>query len=65
MTINLADTEPRDYLCEIERQLTQHGRALLADQIHAARPRDLAELFVLLPDDVGIQLWEVPHANAD
>lgn len=58
MTINLATVAPRDYLREIERALTQDGRLAAVAALISARPRDLAEVMVLLPDDVYIRLWE-------
>ena len=64
MTIDLSRVEPRWYLTEICRALTSGKRADVAERIIAAHPRDLAEVFVLLPDDVAIKLWEVPDGQA-
>lgn len=63
MTINLVTVDPRNYLQEIERQLIEHGYSAVAQALRNARPRDLAEVFVLLPDDVAIKLWEASHAS--
>ncbi len=60
-TINLATIDPRDYLHEIERQLIEHGYSAVAQAMRAALPRDLMEMFVLLPDDVEIKLWEATN----
>lgn len=64
MTIDLATTEPRDYQREIERALTKAGYVAVAEALHSSRPRDLAEVLAMLPDDVEIKLWEVSNANA-
>jgi hypothetical protein len=58
MTINLSQTDPRDYLRDIERALCTAGRLAAVAAIHSGRPRDLAELLILLPDDVELRLWE-------
>ena len=62
MTINLAAVDPRDYIREIERALTRGGYIVVAEALHSAHPRDLAEVLALLPDDVEIKLWEVSNA---
>lgn len=59
MTIDLTKTDPRAYLAEIERALVQSGMTAAASLLHTAHPRDLTEVFVLLPEDVSIKLWEV------
>jgi hypothetical protein len=63
MTIDLATTDPRDYQREIERALTKGGHIAVAEALHGSRPRDLAEVLALLPDDVEIKLWEVADAT--
>lgn len=61
MTINLSAVDPRDYQREIERALTKSGHIAVAEALHGAHPRDLAEVLAMLPDDVEIKLWEVSN----
>ncbi len=63
MTIDLPFPLPRDWLRTIETELTKGNHIAVAEALHSARPRDLAEVWVLLPDDVSIKLWEVPHGT--
>lgn len=62
MTIDLSKTDPRDYLTEIKRVLTIKGYIAVAEALHSAHPRDLCEVWVMLPEDVEIKLWEVSDA---
>jgi hypothetical protein len=59
MTIDLSRTDPRDYLHEIERCLTIAGYIAVVEALHGKRARDLMEVWVELPEDVEIKLWEV------
>ncbi len=65
MTIDLTKTDPRNWLSEVERALTLANFPAVAEALHSAHPRDLAEVFVLLPEDVSIKLWEVSDATAN
>ena len=63
MTIDLSKTDPRNYQTEIERALCLGGFVAVAEALHSARPRDLCEVWPLLPEDVEIKLWEVSDAT--
>lgn len=63
MTINLTSVHPREWQREIERALTNGGYIAAAEALHSARPRDIAEVLVMLPDDVQIQIEEVSNAT--
>lgn len=63
MTIDLSTTDPRNYLSEIERALCHAGRTAIAEALHVAHPRDLCEVWPLLPEDVTLHLWEVSDAT--
>ena len=66
MTIYLPFPLPRDYLHTIEAALTKGNYIAYAEALHSARPRDLAEVWCLLPEDVSITLCqEVPNATAN
>ena len=60
MTITLPLPLPRDWLHRVEAALTTGNYPAVAEALHSARPRDLAEVWVLLPDDVWISFEEVP-----
>jgi hypothetical protein len=62
MLIDLSLVAPRNYQAEIERALTRAGFVAVAEALHSARPRDLIEIWPLLPEEVSIKLQEVPHA---
>ena len=64
MTITLPLPLPRDWLRIIETALTTSNHIAVAEALHSARPRDLAEVWVLLPEDVQISFDEVAHARA-
>ena len=55
MTITLPLPLPRDWLHQIEAALTIANYIAYAEALHSARPRDLAEVWVLLPEDVAIR----------
>ena len=57
MTITLPTDSPRTWQHVIEVALTRGGYIAVAEALHSARPRDLAEVLVLLPADVNIA-WE-------
>jgi hypothetical protein len=59
--IDLSRVEPRNYLSVIANTLDAIGYALKAEDIRNHPPKDLAEAFTRLPDDVCIRLWEVSH----
>ncbi len=61
MTIDLSRVDPRNYQHVIETALKNAGRIDAAIALHDAqpRPRDLIELYPLLPVDVYLNLWEV------
>ncbi len=63
MTINLVAIDPRNYLHEVERQLIAAGFVAVAQALRNALPRDLMEVFVMLPDDVEIKLWEASNGT--
>ena len=58
MTIDLSAVDPRHYQHEIERALTRAGYIAVVEALHSAHPRDLMEVWVLLPEDVEIKLQE-------
>ena len=69
MTIDLSKVDEHWYLAEICRALTTWGYHAVVKRIREGDaehkpPRDLAEVFVLLPDDVAIKLGEVPDGQA-
>ena len=55
MTITLPLPLPRDWLHEVERALTRAGYIASAEALHSRHPRDLAEVWVLLPEDVEVR----------
>ncbi len=59
MTITLPLPLPRDWLRLIETALTNSNHIAYAEALHSARPRDLLEVWVLLPEDVEISFEEV------
>ena len=61
MTIDLSTVAPRDYLHEIERALTTAGYIAVVEALHSKRARDLNEVWVELPEDVEIKLWEATN----
>jgi hypothetical protein len=61
--ISLVNVEERNYLFEIGRALAANGYPEKATEFRTHPPRDLAEAFTRLPDDVCIRLWEVPDAT--
>lgn len=63
MTIVLPFPLPRDYLRTIETALANGQYIAYAEALHSARPRDLAEVFVLLPEDVEIIFREDSYAT--
>ena len=63
MTIFLPLPLPRDWLTLVETALTLGNHIAYAEALHSARPRDLAEVWVLLPEDVTIKLLEVPRGQ--
>ena len=63
MTIDLSRIDPRQYQHVIEAALTNGGYIAIAEALHSARPRDLCEIWPLLPEDVEIRLWEVTDAD--
>jgi hypothetical protein len=63
MTIYLLTVDPRWRITEVEHVLARNGYGAASDLIHAAHPRDLQEVYKYLPDDVTINLWEVPDAT--
>ncbi len=60
MTITLPLPLPYNWLHLIEAALTMSNHIAVAEALHSARPRDLAEVWVLLPEDVLITFEEVP-----
>ena len=55
MTITLPLPLPRDWLHQIEAALTIANYAAVAEALHSHHPRDLAEVWVLLPEDVVLR----------
>ncbi len=64
MTITLPFPLPRNWLTLVENALTSKNYPAVAEALHSARPRDLAEVWVLLPDDVLITFEEVRDGQA-
>jgi hypothetical protein len=64
MTITLPLPLPRDWLRVIETALTRENYPAVAEALHSARPRDLAEVWVLLPEDVRITFQEVSNGQS-
>jgi len=58
MTIILPLPLPRDWLRVIETALTNGRYIAVAEALHSARPRDVAEVLALLPEDVEIRYAE-------
>ncbi len=58
MTITLPLPLPRDWLHQIEAALTIANYIAYAEALHSRHPRDLAEVWVLLPEDVEISFEE-------
>jgi phage tail protein X len=56
MTITLPLPLPRDWLRLVETALTTGNYPAVAEALHSARPRDLAEVWVLLPEGIEIRL---------
>ena len=56
MTITLPLPLPRDWLHRIEAALTKENYIAYAEALHSKCPRDLAEVWVLLPEDVELRL---------
>ena len=54
MTITLPLPLPRDWLHLVEAALTIAHYPAVAEALHSRHPRDLAEVWVLLPEDVEI-----------
>jgi len=63
MTIDLTHTEDRWKWRKIKDALTDAGYLDAVARIEIKQPRDLAEVFTLLPDDVALKLWEVPDGQ--
>lgn len=63
MTIDLSKIDPRDYQHTIETALTLADRIADAVRVRLGQPRDLCEVYPLLPEDVTLQLWEVSDAT--
>jgi len=64
MTITLPLPLPRDWLRIIDAALTNGNHIAVAEALHSARPRDVAEVMALLPDDVLISFQEVPSGQS-
>ena len=54
MTITLPLPLPRNWLTLVENALTLENYIAVAEALHSRHPRDLAEVWVLLPEDVEI-----------
>jgi hypothetical protein len=65
MTITLPLPLPRDWLRLVETALTRENYPAVAEALHSARPRDLAEVWVLLPEDVVISFEEVSNGQGN
>ncbi len=63
MTIILPLPLPRNWLTLVETALTRENHIAYAEALHSARPRDLAEVWVLLPEDVEITFEEVSNGT--
>lgn len=65
MTITLPLPLPRDWLHQIEAAPTIANYIASAEALHARHPRDLAEVWVLLPEDVVVRFegWEASDAE--
>jgi hypothetical protein len=61
MTITLPLPLPRDWLRIIDAALTNGNHIAVAEALHSARPRDVAEVFALLPEDVEITFQEASN----
>ena len=58
MTIILPLPLPRNWLTLVETALTNENYIAYAEALHSRHPRDLAEVWVLLPEDVVLRFEE-------